>query len=74
MSNFGRLSTMSEKAGQSFLDIPWFETEFAYDVSPAYLDTRMPIFDRNGRTMKVVCPFKWDHLYQSAPQWGCCLL
>jgi hypothetical protein len=61
--HFWTLINYKRKGRPEFVDIPWFEDRAEYDVSPACMDLRLSIFNSSGRTLKVVCPFKWYHTY-----------
>ena len=54
------------KGPTEFHDVAWMEEEDTYDVSPAYLDTRIPILDKDGNTTKVAYPFIWEHTHLKA--------
>jgi hypothetical protein len=60
---FWQVVNYRRKVKKEFLDVTWIDTDYAYDVSQAYQDIRMSIFDRHGCTVKVVCPFKYNDTY-----------
>ena len=65
--DFWQVVNYRRKGPSEFHDVAWIEAADTYDVSPAYLNTRIPILDKDGNTTKVAFPFKWDNTYTSRP-------
>lgn len=59
--NFWQVINHKREGRPELIDIPWIDDQ--YDAAPAYLDGRLHIYNEYGRTIKTVCPFKWNNTY-----------
>ena len=64
--DFWDVVNYKRKGPGDFHDVAWMEQEDTYDVSPAYLDTRIPILGKDGSTTKVAYPFIWENTHLKA--------